>query len=187
MRNLIAKRAHCKRHNTAAPWRRRPRMPSCPSAEGAPLKPWGPAGGNGGGGLTTLQCQRTVVRFKHGGGKPGGKEGEIKITPETNSLFGASPNTTRTLTECPISHTNAFLLYAKASRFSFGRQKKQKRQGEFSEFPPAPQNSSYPHKRKAREKRTTAPLSKGAKWNRQQAEKRDGNECSLKGKAEMIN
>ena len=140
-----------------------------------------------GGGLTTLQCQRTVVRFKHGGGKPGGKEGEIKITPETNSLFGASPNTTRTLTECPISHTNAFLLYAKASRFSFGRQKKQKRQGEFSEFPPAPQNSSYPHKRKAREKRTTAPLSKGAKWNRQQAEKRDGNECSLKGKAEMIN
>lgn len=25
--------------------------------------------------------------FGHGGGKPGGKEGEIKITPETNSLF----------------------------------------------------------------------------------------------------
>ena len=25
--------------------------------------------------------------FGHGGGKPIGKEGEIKITPETNSLF----------------------------------------------------------------------------------------------------
>ena len=32
--------------------------------------------------------------FGHGGGKPEGKEGEIKITPETKSLFEASPNTT---------------------------------------------------------------------------------------------
>ena len=36
MRHLIAPRAHCKRHNMAAPQRRRPRTPSCPSAEGAP-------------------------------------------------------------------------------------------------------------------------------------------------------
>ena len=112
--------------------------------------------------------------------------------------FAASPNMTRTLTECLESHTNAFilgakgrgfsflhlernkdkvlfserirkiifLLGAKGSRFSFGRQKKQKRQGEFSEFPPAPQNSSYPHRRKASEREKSAPLSKGAKVNR---------------------
>ena len=56
-----------------------------------------------------------------------------------------------------------FLLSAKGSRFSFGRQKKQKRQGEFSEFPPAPQNSSYPHKRKERRKVIVRPLIKGGK------------------------
>ena len=47
-----------------------------------------------GGGLILLLCQRTAARFKHGGGKPEGKEGEIKITPETNSLFEASLSTT---------------------------------------------------------------------------------------------
>ena len=40
-----------------------------------------------GGGSTTLPCQRTVAHLKHGGGKPEGKEGEIKITPETNGLI----------------------------------------------------------------------------------------------------
>ena len=90
--------------------------------------------------------------------------------------FAASPNTTRTLTECPVPHTNAFLLgekgvrflsaieintsgcfafkrkseiffllSAKGSRFSFGRQKKQKRQGAvFRVRPLQPENSSYP-------------------------------------------
>ena len=33
-----------------------------------------------GGGSTILPCQRTVAHLKHGGGKPEGKEGEIKIT-----------------------------------------------------------------------------------------------------------
>ena len=45
MRHLIAKRAHCKRHNMAAPRRRRPRTPSCPSAEGAPENRGAPPGG----------------------------------------------------------------------------------------------------------------------------------------------
>ena len=38
--------------------------------------------------------------FGHGGGKPEGKEGGIKITRETNSLFEASPSTTNSLPEC---------------------------------------------------------------------------------------
>ena len=38
---------------------------------------------------------RGLHSFGHGGGKPEGKEGEIKITPETKSLFEASPNTTK--------------------------------------------------------------------------------------------
>ena len=46
-------------------------------------------------------------------------------------------------------------------RLPFGRKRKRKRQGEFSEFPPAPQNSSYPHGREARISETNAPLSKG--------------------------
>ena len=57
-----------------------------------------------------------------------------------------------------------FLLSAKGSRFSFGRQKKQKRQGAvFRVRPLQPENSSYPHKRNAREREMSAPLSKGAK------------------------
>ena len=36
--------------------------------------------------------------FGHGGGKPEGKEGgEFLLTRETNSLFGASPSTTKPL------------------------------------------------------------------------------------------
>ena len=52
-----------------------------------------------GGGLTTLLCQRTAARFKHGGGKPEGKEGEIKITPETKSIFEACLSTMNSLIE----------------------------------------------------------------------------------------
>ena len=42
--------------------------------------------------------------FGHGGGKPGGKEGDVKITPETNNLSKASPSTTkpRREAECPF-------------------------------------------------------------------------------------
>ena len=47
--------------------------------------------------------------------------------------------------------------------FSFGRQKKQKRQGEFSEFPPAPQNSSHPRKGHIENKGYIRPLIKGGK------------------------
>ena len=55
-------------------------------------------------------------------------------------------------------------------------------------MPPCkPQNSSYPHKRKASKRGTTAPLSKGAKEIRQQAEKRDGGKHTSKDKAEIIN
>ena len=50
MRHLIASRAHCKRHNMAAPWRRRPRTPSCPSAEGSPQNGGFPFRGNDFGG-----------------------------------------------------------------------------------------------------------------------------------------
>ena len=76
----------------------------------------------------------------------------------------------------------------KGIMFSFGRQKKQKRQGAvFRVRPLQPENSSHPHKRKASKRGTTAPLSKGAKGKRQQEEKRDGNKCSSKDKAEMIN
>ena len=39
--------------------------------------------------------------FGHGGGKPEGKEGEIKITREMRSLFEASPSTTLTPSEHP--------------------------------------------------------------------------------------
>ena len=53
--------------------------------------------------------------------------------------------------------TRVCLQADKEIMFSFGRQKKQKRQGEFSEFPPAPQNSSCPHKRKARKRGAFAP------------------------------
>ena len=37
--------------------------------------------------------------FGHGGGKPEGKEGEIKITLETNSPFEACLKTTKPLSE----------------------------------------------------------------------------------------
>ena len=79
-----------------------------------------------------------------------------------------------------------FLLSAKGSRFSFGRQKKQKRQGEFSEFPPAPQNSSHPRKRQASEREKPTPLSKGAMGNRWQADEY-GYKRTSKDKAEKIN
>ena len=46
-----------------------------------------------------MRSQSRMMRgryfFGHGGGKPGGKEGEIKITPETNSLFEAYMSTTK--------------------------------------------------------------------------------------------
>ena len=65
------------------------------------------------------------------------------------------------------------------SSVSFGRQKKQKRQGEFSEFPPAPQNSSYPHKQTIK-KSGIRPLIKGGKRNRRQADKRKINRRTTK-------
>ena len=76
-----------------------------------------------------------------------------------------------------------FLLGAKGSRFSFGRQKKQKRQGAVfrTGSPPKkvsvgylrplqPENSSYPHKGKDRRKVIVRPLSKGANGKHQQAD-----------------
>ena len=118
--------------------------------------------------------------------------------------FAAPPSTTRTLTECLGSHTNAFLLSAKGVRFLSGSERNKRgclafkrireiffllsakgsenAQGEFSErgphrkkfrwgiFPPG--NPKTPHtppkKRKASKRGTFAPLSKGAKGNRQQ-------------------
>ena len=79
--------------------------------------------------------------------------------------FAASPNTMRTLTECPVPHTNAFLLGEKGVRFlsaieinksgclAFKRIRKifflldakgsENAQGEFSEFPTG--NPKTPH------------------------------------------
>ena len=99
-----------------------------------------------------------------------GLEGEIKITRGTKSLSEACLNTTRTLTECLGSHTNAFLLGAKGSendKGAFGRKRKRKRQrGHFPSCPLCkPQNSSYPHRRKVSEREQPPPCLRGQKGN----------------------
>ena len=43
--------------------------------------------------LSQSRMMRGRYSFGHGGGKPEGKEGEIKITRETRSIFGARPST----------------------------------------------------------------------------------------------
>ena len=105
---------------------------------------------------------------------------------ETDSLFVASPSTTRTLTECLGSHTNAFLLGAKEHGFSFSdlernqdkvlfseRTRKfifllsakgsENAQGEFSEFPPG--NPKTPHtptnEKRARREHSPPPYLRG--------------------------
>ena len=102
--------------------------------------------------------------------------------------FAASPNTTRTLTECLGSHTNAFLLSAKGVRFLSGSERNKRGylafkrirkmffllsakgsengKGLFSES--APCNPKTPHTPTNiifRTSGTSAPLSKGAKGN----------------------
>ena len=57
---------------------------------------WGKPAGRG---QTILPCQRMLARFKHGGGKPEGKEGEFLLTPETKSIFVASPSMMNSLIE----------------------------------------------------------------------------------------
>ena len=42
---------------------------------------------------------RGLHLFGHGGGKPGGKEGEFLLTPETKSIFVASPSMMNSLIE----------------------------------------------------------------------------------------
>ena len=157
-----------------------------------------------GGGSTTLQCQRTTTRFKHGGGKPewgspqnacilwgprvgGGNQDNL----ETDSLFEVSPNTMRTLIKCLGSHTNAFLLSAKGSENA---------QGEFSErgphrkkfrwgiFPPGnPKTPHTPTNGKRARGGTVAPLSKGGKGKRQQEDKSDMEKEHIKKEVETIN
>ena len=126
--------------------------------------------------------------------------------------FAASPNTTRTLTECLGSHTNALLLSAKGRGFSFLHFERNKDRALFYErkrkfifllsakgsendkggiFRVAPfVNPKTPHTPTNiifRTSGTTAPLSKGAKGIRQQAEKRDGGKHTSKDEEEIIN
>ena len=121
---------------------------------------------------------------------------------ETDSLFVASPSTTRTLTECLGSHTNAFLLSAKGRGFSFldlernqdkvlfserirkiffllSAKGSENGRGNFPSFPLHPKTPHTPANVIFRTSGTTAPLSKGAKGIRQQAEKRDGGGASI--------
>ena len=78
-------------------------------------------------------AQAECVLRRHGGGKPewGSPQnacilwgprvgGGNQDNPRDEPLFAASPNATRTLTECLGSHTNAFLLSAKGARFLSG-------------------------------------------------------------------
>ena len=72
--------------------------------------------------------------------------------------------------------------------FLFSAKGSENAQGEFSEFPPGnPKTPHTPANVIFRTSGTSAPLSKGAKGIRQQAEKRDGNKCTSKDEEEIIN
>ena len=168
-----------------------------PERRRCPLKPWGPAGGMVFGGTRRRGFNNTSMSEDDNPFQTRGRKARMGLPAKCMHFVGSpgwrgnsnSPRDEQPIRSAP-EHNEDFDRVSRIThkRLPFERKRKRKRQkGHFPSCPLCkPQNSSYPHKGKASERETFAPLSKGAKGKRQEAEKRDGNKQTSKDKVETI-